>query len=90
MSYTVAHCGFLDTPQRFHDKMLNLVQRQPRLLRDGLEAHRSVVSVALEYGFDECHEADLLSEEWVVFLEDGLYCDLMCERSHRQLVSDTI
>ena len=60
--------------------MLDLVQRQTRLLGNGLERERAVVRAALEHGLNERHEADLLTEEGVVLLQDGLLREERRER----------
>jgi hypothetical protein len=52
--------------------MLDLVERQPRFFSDGLEGHRPIVRTPLENGLDECHQADLLSKEGIVFLKNDL------------------
>lgn len=61
-----------NAPQSLHNQMLDLVQRQTRLLRDRLEAHRPVIRVPPEHGLDERHQTDLLPQERVVLLQDRL------------------
>jgi hypothetical protein len=53
--------------------MLNLVHRQLCFTRNRLERHVSLTPRPLEDGFDQCHQADLLSEEVLVVVEDGLW-----------------
>ena len=52
--------------------MLHLINRQPRLFRNGGKAHRTIIRASFEHGLDERHEADFLTEEGVVFLQDWL------------------
>lgn len=60
-------------PERLHNKMLDLIHRQSRLLRDSLKTHRPIIRVPLKHRLNKRHETNLLLEEGVVFLEDWLY-----------------
>lgn len=53
--------------------MLNLLDGQLGLSRDRLERHGPLASRSTENGLDERHQADLLTEEIRVGLEDGLW-----------------
>ena len=57
--------GMRVSPERFHDEMLNLVNRDTRGFRNGLERHhlRRAVSRSRESSLNERHETDFLMEE---------------------------
>jgi hypothetical protein len=62
-------CEGKKAPQRFHDKVLDLIQWQSGLFGDGLERHRPVIGTPREDRLDQCHEADLLPQERIVSQE---------------------
>jgi len=48
--------------------MLNLIHRQPRLIRNHLKTHIPIIRMSLEHSLNKRHETDLLSQEAKVFL----------------------
>ena len=52
--------------------MFDFGQLRMRLLRDFLERQRSFTALAAEHGFDEGHQAYLLTQKFVAFEQDGL------------------
>ena len=52
--------------------MLDLLQRQPRFFSDCLERHRPIVRAPFEYRLNERHQADLLTQEGVILVENWL------------------
>jgi hypothetical protein len=59
-------------PQRLHHQMLNLIHRQPRLIRNHLKAHTPIIRMPFENCLNQRHETDLLSQEAKVFLQNRL------------------
>ena len=62
----------MDMPECLHHQVFNLGQLRMRLLRDFLECQCSLTTLATEHGFDERHQAYLLTQEFVAFEQDGL------------------
>ena len=45
----------VNPPECFHDEVFHLLNRETRLMRDGLEAHRAIVCGPREHALDERH-----------------------------------
>ena len=67
--------------------MFDFSQLRMRLLGDFLECQCSFTALAAEHGFDERHQAYLLTQEFVALEQNGLSQSHMMKRSDGQVVS---
>ena len=61
--------------------MLNLIHRQPRLVRNHLKAHTPIICMPLEHSFNKRHETDLLPQEAKVLLQNRLTVKIMSKQN---------
>lgn len=65
--------------QRLHDQMLDLIGFHLRLVADSAEGHGSVVRWAAKDQLGQCREGDLLVEEDLVGVEEGIFVEVVGE-----------
>jgi hypothetical protein len=77
-------------PQCLHHQMLNFIHRQPRLIRNHLKTHTTIIRMSLEHCLNKRHETDLLSQEAKVFLQNRLKVNINYQQDKGGALVETV